>query len=340
MKRSPYVPDGKVGDIYLIIGTVLPQMGRNVFTYEEIRGNARITVYPDGTIGRVVLSNRAIFRKPGFVTALEQTAEEDMLWAAIDAAAQRKREEAKKAGGADPDQSRARSKARARRRVYDLARCGDFDLFVTVTFDPEKVPSRAEFAEVVKKMNKWLGNRVQRSGLRYLGVPEEHHASAGYHYHFLCNSAALRLVDSGHADGKGHRIYNVPEWRYGFSTAIFLYGDACGAAAYLCKYISKQGARLWDDESTGKKAGENGPLGGRYYIHGGKIPQPQNVVLRLPDEQLQPLLKSDAPCGGYLSELLGMDGVVVRVFNERELAESSILGLLRGGENAFRMGES
>lgn len=221
-----------------------------------------------------------------------------------------------------------------------MARCGDFDLFVTVTFDPEKVPGRAEFAEVVKKMNKWLGNRVQRSGLRYLGVPEEHHASAGYHYHFLCNSAALRLVDSGHADGKGHRIYNVPEWRYGFSTAIFLYGDACGAAAYLCKYISKQGARLWDDESTGKKAGENGPLGGRYYIHGGKIPEPQNIVLRLFDDDLAPLLKSDAPCGGYLSELLGMEGAVVRVFNERELAESSILGLLRGGENAFRMGES
>lgn len=322
----------------MIICTVLPQMGRNVFTLEEIRGNVRITVYPDGTIGRVMLSNRAIFRKPGFVPALEQTAEEDMLWAAIDAAEQWKREEAKKAGGTDPDQSRARAKARARRRVYDLARCGDFDLFVTVTFDPEKVPGRAEFAEVVKKMNKWLGNRVQRNGLRYLGVPEEHHAHAGYHYHFLCNSSALRLVDSGHADGKGHPIYNVPGWRYGFSTAIFLYGDPSGAAAYLCKYISKQGARLWDDESTGKKAGENGPLGGRYYIHGGKIPEPQNVVLRLPDEQLQPLLKSEAQCGGWLGAIDGMDGVLVRVFNERALGDSSILGLLRGGENAIRMG--
>ena len=324
----------------MIIGTVLPQMGRNIVIPEEIRGNARVTVYPDGTVGRLMLSNRAIFRSAGYAPVLEQTAEEDMIWAAIDAEASRHRIEAKKAGSSDQEWSRARAKARARRRVYDLARCGEFDLFVTVTFDPEKVPGRAEFAEVVKKMNKWLGNRVQRNGLRYLGVPEEHHANAGYHYHFLCNSAALRLVDSGHADAKGHKVYNVADWRYGFSTAIFLYGDACGAAAYLCKYISKQGARLWDDESTGKKAGENGPLGGRYYIHGGKIPEPQNIVLRLHDDDLAPLLKSEAPCGGYLSELLGMNGVVVRVFNERELAESSILGLLRGGEKAIRMGES
>lgn len=315
----------------MIIGTVLPQMGRNIVIPEEIRGNARVTVYPDGTVGRLMLSNRSIFRAAGYAPILEQTAEEDMIWAAIDAAESRRRIEAKKAGCSDRERNRARSKARARRRVYDLARCGDFDLFVTVTFDPEKVPGRAEFAEVVKKMNKWLGNRVQRNGLRYLGVPEEHHAHAGYHYHFLCNSSAFRLVDSGHADAKGHTVYNVADWRYGFSTAIFLYGDACGAAAYLCKYISKQGARLWDDESTGKKAGENGPLGGRYYIHGGKIPEPQHIVLRLFDDDLAPLLKSEAPCGGYLSELLGMDGVVVRVFNERELAESSILGLLRGG---------
>lgn len=313
-------------------------MGRNIVTPEEIRGNVRLTVYPDGTIGRVMLSNRSIFRKPGYAPVLEQTAEEDMIWAAIDAAEGRKRAEAKKAGASDPGKSRARAKSRARRRVYDLARCGEFDLFVTVTFDPEKVPGRAEFAEVVKKMNKWLGNRVQRSGLRYLGVPEEHHASAGYHYHFLCNSAALRLVDSGHADGKGHRIYNVPEWRYGFSTAIFLYGDPSGAAAYLCKYISKQGARLWDDESVEKKAGESGPLGGRYYIHGGKIAEPQNVVLRLPDEQLLPLLKSEVQCGGWLGCIDGMDGVLVRVLDERTLGESSVLGLLKGGENEIGMG--
>lgn len=157
--------------------------------------------------------------------------------------------------GNEPDgESRARSAARARKEVFELCACNDFDLFFTLTLSPEEI-DRYDYKGAVKVLGTFLDNRVRRRGLRYVAVPELHKDGA-VHFHGLCNAGAMRLVDSGHSD-KGHTIYNITDWKIGFTTAMRLYGDQTAAAHYIAKYVTK--------------GTTSGTIGGRYYFHGGKL---------------------------------------------------------------------
>lgn len=147
-----------------------------------------------------------------------------------------------------------RSAARAKKELFELCACNEFDLFFTLTLDKEKI-DRYDYKEAVKRLSQWLDNRVRRRGLKYVAVPELHKDGA-IHFHGLCNREACRLVDSGRRD-KGHVIYNVIDWKLGFTTAIELYGDSLAAAHYVAKYVTK-----------GTKGGT---IGGRYYYHGGDL---------------------------------------------------------------------
>jgi hypothetical protein len=52
----------------------------------------------------------------------------------------------------------------------------------------------------------------------------------------------------------------LPDWGYGFTTAIDLYGDRRKAINYVVKYIGKFGSTK---------------IGGRYYYSGGKLSRPK-----------------------------------------------------------------
>lgn len=167
----------------------------------------------------------------------------------------------------------ARSKRRAKAKLYDIIVANDFDCFVTLTLDGDKI-DRKDYGAVIKRLNTWLDNRVRRSGLRYCGVAEKH-KKGGIHFHLLCNADSLRLVDSGTVSVPDHKkpikvetadrlripdserkiVYNLPEWKLGFSTAVMTYGDVAAVAHYVGKYITK---------------GEE-KIGGRWYYSGGKL---------------------------------------------------------------------
>lgn len=151
-----------------------------------------------------------------------------------------------------------RAAARARKQLFDLAACNDFDLFITLTLDQKEV-DRYDVRGVVKKMGVWLDNRVRRHGLKYIIVPELHKDGA-LHFHGLISSRGLRLSDSGRKTKDNRPIFNLPEWRYGFTTAVRLSGDYGKVCQYICKYITKSG-------SAGKVAG-------RYFYHGGALLHP------------------------------------------------------------------
>lgn len=187
----------------------------------------------------------------------------------------------------DPTVNIARSKRRAVNQLNDYILANNFDCFVTLTLDGEKI-DRNDYNGVMKKLKDYLGNRTRRNGLRYVGVPELH-KKGGLHFHFLCNSSALKLVDSGTvsvpdiyvgrkkpikvatADRKGvpleerHTVYNVDDWSLGFSTAILTYGDVRAVANYVGKYITK-----------GEKK-----IGGRWYYSGGELKKPICVYERV-----------------------------------------------------------
>lgn len=174
------------------------------------------------------------------------------------------------------------SRRRAKRKLFDYIICNHFDCFVTLTLDGEKI-ERCDYQVVIKKLNNFLGNRVKRKGLKYVGVPE-YHKKGGIHFHFACNASALQLEDSGTVavDGKKkpikiatanrqhipeekrHTVYNVVDWRLGFSTAIRTYGDRGALAGYLSKELCK----------GVQKAADGGKIGGRWYLSGGKLNKP------------------------------------------------------------------
>lgn len=121
--------------------------------------------------------------------------------------------------------------------VYDLARSNTWEYFVTLTFDPDKVDS-FDYTVVTKKLVNWLKIiRRNNKGVKYLGVPERH-KSGRYHFHFLFANVNFNLIESGKFTDKGLPIYNIGNYKCGFSTAIKIY-NTDGISKYLCKYITK-----------------------------------------------------------------------------------------------------
>ena len=237
----------------------------------EIQHNCCIKRYPDGG-AEILACAAAVFRERGWEAADK--------WEA----------EPRAAAAEHPDVAGnlARAKRRARTMVRDYARANDFTHFVTLTLDASRVANRYDIDACTRDIRVTLDNLVRRKGLQYVLVPEEHKDGA-IHYHGFIN-AALPLVDSGtlsKGGGTPHKprsarqreqwlaegwnvVYNVPAWKFGFSTAIALYGERDAAIGYVCKYITKAQRKL----------------GGRWYYSGGGLALPSMEYCDVDFEQL------------------------------------------------------
>ncbi len=155
------------------------------------------------------------------------------------------------------------SMKRAIDKVYDIAFQNDWSYFLTGTIAPNDDFDRNSPDEVYKKLRFWLSNCVKRFGFRYLLIPEYHPESKnGIHFHALINDV-MPLEDSGRVLYKGKAwkredlihmgvdvsnyktIYNLPSWRYGFSTAIPVDGNVARLACYITKYITKDSKKIF-----------------------------------------------------------------------------------------------
>ena len=131
---------------------------------------------------------------------------------------------------------------RAKERVFDIAYCNEFTHFVTWTLNKEMI-DRYDAKEVSKKLHDFLHNMQKRHNLLYLVIPELHKDGA-IHMHGLI-SGEIDLVDSGKKTSDGKAIYNMPQWKLGFSTAIELSGDRINVAKYITKYITKDFKKIF-----------------------------------------------------------------------------------------------
>lgn len=178
----------------------------------------------------------------------------------------------------------ARGRARARTKLYDLVRCNwDLDCMVTLTFDADKI-DRESYGDIVKALSGWLANRVRRNGLKYVAVPEYHADGKAVHIHALCNFAALSTIYSG-VRQKGRNVYNITDYPYGYTAVVRLGctdADRQAVAAYVCKYITKGNAKV----------------GGRYFLHGGRLDKPTVVLRELSDDDLAQLVAA-VPCAQW-----------------------------------------
>lgn len=242
-------------------------------------------------ITEILCASRAVFRQPGWEERgakkrQRPTAETSPEWVDFSVWDMERIEQEEQRKAAD---SLGRSMRRARSNVRDYALNTPMRWFVTLTLDKETV-DRYDGDAVVKKLSTWLDNQVRRRGLAYVLVPERHKDGA-IHFHGLINDA-VDVVDSGTmvppGGGKprrprsrrqrdqwlaqgGHVVYNLPGWRFGFTTAIELYGDYAAAVGYVCKYIGKDPQKV----------------GGRWYYSGGKLGRPDVEYLNLNVEDLE-----------------------------------------------------
>ncbi len=169
------------------------------------------------------------------------------------------------------------NRKRAVRRIEDIIKLNtELSNFVTLTFDPEIVES-SDPKEVYKVFEQWLKNAVSRKGLKYVFVPEYHKKDGKIHFHGIVNDV-LSCVDSGTRKVNGFYkpvriskidrwissariapedvreiVYNLPDWKYGFSTSMKIEKSQGNVLNYITKYITKDaqgnnkifGKRYW-----------------------------------------------------------------------------------------------
>lgn len=161
------------------------------------------------------------------------------------------------------EEIRTDSVKRAKEKIFDIALCNDWNYFITLTLDCEKV-DRYNKADINKKLKKWLNNQVNRKDLHYLIIPE-YHKDGAIHFHGLIDNAlsvedsktysvpscskpvSLRKLKSLNltADSECVKpVYNLPSWSFGFSSAVELTGDSSVVSRYITKYITKDGKKI------------------------------------------------------------------------------------------------
>lgn len=145
------------------------------------------------------------------------------------------------------DEQIKRSLYRSKRNISDLTICNNFDLFVTFTFN-QRIVNRYDIDKLTKITSKWLNNQAKLKGrFDWLVIPELHQDGA-LHFHALFKGYNGELKESGHKSKDGKRIiYNLPNFKYGFSTAEKIAGEQADldkVASYIKKYITKDMPRI------------------------------------------------------------------------------------------------
>ena len=222
--------------------------------------NARATYYPDEN-GGLKLARVQVFSTPHFCPE---------GWEELNA----KPRSGKRADAEGAPEDVARAVRRARRNAFDLIMSNpDLNAFITYTYSPDAVGDKASYEDCYAKLRTHLSNGVQRDGLKYVCVPELT-KKGDVHFHAIANADALRLTPARNPHNgrlikhNGDQVYNLDNWRAGFSTAQIIRARADGdeAREAVAKYIFKY---------MGKNFGAK--VGGRYMLHGGKLLHPVYV---------------------------------------------------------------
>ena len=192
-------------------------------SWDDIHFNTKLKIYPRGMLKETVCS-KAIFKEPGW--------EED------------KKEPPKKIGKPKNMSKEVRedSVKRAKEAIFDIATLNEFTHFVTWTLNKEFI-DRYDTNAVRRKLRIFLDDMKKRNGLVYLIIAELHKDGA-IHLHGLIKGK-IELKDSGHKTKDGKAVYNMPQWKIGYSTAIELTGERNIVAKYITKYVSKNFRKIF-----------------------------------------------------------------------------------------------
>lgn len=190
----------------------------------DVLYNARIKLYPNDILKYTVF-NKLIYN-PDKVELLNKT---------------NKRDDYSKS---DDPITRDDSLKRSKDKIFDIAfmNADLWQYMVTLTLDKDKI-DRYDKKDINKKLKKWLGHLVERNNVNYLIIPELHKDGA-VHFHGLI-SGNLKLYFSSHYDNNNRPIYNLLNWKYGFSTCVPLDDNKVAVCKYITKYVTKSTTKIF-----------------------------------------------------------------------------------------------
>lgn len=128
---------------------------------------------------------------------------------------------------------------RTKQKIYEIARSNDWEWFITLTFDRDKIDS-SNYDSLVNTVRKWFNHVKERKApnMKYLIVPELHLDGEHYHFHgLLADCDGLTFVDSG-IKQKKKKVFNIKDFKFGFTTATRV-EDTKRVSSYISKYITK-----------------------------------------------------------------------------------------------------
>lgn len=129
-----------------------------------------------------------------------------------------------------------------RRKIKGYAFTNNFRWFVTLTFNPGKIDcfdyetAKTTLLKWCRRMRDWYGQ------FDYLIIPELHKSGA-VHFHGLLGDIPAHFVEAVNPKtGKpiirhGRQVYNLTEWKYGFSDCEEIESPE-RAASYITKYVT------------------------------------------------------------------------------------------------------
>lgn len=196
----------------------------------DIRSNARVKLYPASTLLQV--ANAPIFRASGW--------EPELRSYSVPA----------KGHAKDPTRSLESSQHRAKAALRDICLCNRFTHFFTWTLSPELI-DRYNADAVKRKLTVTLKNLTRRRGFSYVCIPERH-ADGAIHMHGLCIPGTLRLTRARNphtgapiSTDRDQPVFNMPEWKFGFSSCIPLDENYEQVVNYVSKYIAKGDEKIF-----------------------------------------------------------------------------------------------
>lgn len=144
------------------------------------------------------------------------------------------------------------SLSRTRATIFELALCNDWEWFVTMTLNPE-YHDRKDLNSYKKKLSTWLKNynRIHRTNIKYLLIPEQHADGQSWHMHGL-----MMGLPEGHLHEfteqerlpikilieikRGHKVYTWAAYAKAFGyISITEIRHIESVSKYITKYITK-----------------------------------------------------------------------------------------------------
>ena len=256
----------------------------------KARYNTKIKLYPNG-YSNTTYCNFDIFRNPDYEKRKNESSNIPVqtVMPPLDPKTELYAEhyeanKAKRTPRKSSDEPREDNLKRAKEKIFDITLLNEFSYFITGTFANNEDLDRTDPKEIIKPLLQWLKHQTQRRGLQYVLTAERHKKSNGIHIHALVNDV-LSLTYSGKRMYRGKAwneqdilkhekdferfkpVYNIDNWRFGWSTAIPCDKNRLRLARYVTKYITKEQKKIF----------------GKYYWSSKNIEREPKIILARTD---------------------------------------------------------